>query len=438
MPVSLAQAKLNATDDVDVQVIDEFRKSSALLDLMVFHDAVSPVGGGATLTYGYTRLASQRNAAFRAVNSEYTPEEVTKTRYTVDLKQLGGSYQIDRVLDLVARGAETALQMRQLVKSTTARFGDEIINGDTDVDANGFDGLNKALRGSTTELGADTVTDWTALDTSGFQAALDIVDTLLSYLDGQPTALIANTKLAAKLRAIARRANQYVETPVNNLSATGGEGSGNPFMRQQFGNVVIIDAGDKAGSANPIVPVETRDPDNTGYTVTVTGSPTGGTYTITVTTPSGAQTTAAIAYNATAATVKTALTDLSNVGANGVTVTGSAGGPYTVTFQGELTDQVVTMALGTNSLTGGTTPSVTFVEAATTTNYTGLTDLYAVRIGMDGFHGVSAAGSPLVRQWLPDFARAGAVKTGEVELGPVAVALKATKAAAVYRNIKVQ
>jgi hypothetical protein len=31
MPVTLAQAKLNATDDIDVQVIDEFQKSSYLL-----------------------------------------------------------------------------------------------------------------------------------------------------------------------------------------------------------------------------------------------------------------------------------------------------------------------------------------------------------------------------------------------------------------------
>nr|WP_244409201.1 hypothetical protein [Streptomyces albofaciens] len=68
---------------------------------------------------------------------------------------------------------------------------------------------------------------------------------------------------------------------------------------------------------------------------------------------------------------------------------------------------------------------------------TGTTDLYAVRLGLDGFHGVSTVGSNLVRQWLPDFATAGAVKKGEVELGPVAVALKATKAAAVWRGIKV-
>jgi len=68
----------------------------------------------------------------------------------------------------------------------------------------------------------------------------------------------------------------------------------------------------------------------------------------------------------------------------------------------------------------------------------GSTSLYAVRFGLDGFHGVTTVGSPLVQTWLPDFTRAGAVKTGEVEMGPVAVALKATKAAAVLRNVKVQ
>jgi hypothetical protein len=49
----------------------------------------------------------------------------------------------------------------------------------------------------------------------------------------------------------------------------------------------------------------------------------------------------------------------------------------------------------------------------------------------------SRSTGPLLQKWLPDFTTAGAVKTGEVELGPVAVALKATKAAAVYRNVKV-
>lgn len=67
---------------------------------------------------------------------------------------------------------------------------------------------------------------------------------------------------------------------------------------------------------------------------------------------------------------------------------------------------------------------------------TNLTDIYVVRLGLDGLHGVSQAGTPLVQTFLPDFTTAGAVKTGEVEMGPVALALKATKAAAVLRNVK--
>ena len=43
-----------------------------------------------------------------------------------------------------------------------------------------------------------------------------------------------------------------------------------------------------------------------------------------------------------------------------------------------------------------------------------------------------------MKTWLPDFTQPGAVHRGEVELGPVGVALKATKAAAALRKIKVR
>lgn len=98
MPVSLAEAKLNAQTDLDVAVIDEFRKESVILDTLVFDDAVNPAGGGATLTYGYRRQITQRGAAFRAINSEYTPENVTTDHFTTELAPLGGSFEVDRVL----------------------------------------------------------------------------------------------------------------------------------------------------------------------------------------------------------------------------------------------------------------------------------------------------------------------------------------------------
>lgn len=66
---------------------------------------------------------------------------------------------------------------------------------------------------------------------------------------------------------------------------------------------------------------------------------TGGTFTLTY----SAQTTGAIAYNATAATVEAALIALSNIGPTDVDVTGAAGGPWTVEFQDTLGETNVTL-----------------------------------------------------------------------------------------------
>ena len=328
MPVTLAQAKLNTTDDIDVQVITEFQKQGWLISNLPFHDAVSGAGAGGTLTYGYTRQATQATAGFRALNAEYTPQEVTKTRFTVDLKPLGGSFQIDRVLDAVAAAAETEFQMKNKIEGANAAFNDAVINGDVAVDANGFDGLSKALTGSSTELGAAAGTDWTTIAAGNDTAfaALDVVDELLTLLNGPATALLGNGKLLSKLRGVARRAGMYTSDPV-----TIADGPDGTIRVERFGNAVIVDMGTKAGSNVDVIPVTNK------------------------------------------------------------TVNAVAG------------------------------------------NYT---DLYAVRLGLDGFHGVSMAGQPLIKTWLPDFTVAGAVKTGEVELGPVATALKATKAAAVRRNIR--
>ncbi|MEW2402137.1 hypothetical protein [Streptomyces sp. NPDC046862] len=99
---------------------------------------------------------------------------------------------------------------------------------------------------------------------------------------------------------------------------------------------------------------------NEVQTLTVTGSPTGGTFTITW----SGQTTAALAYNATAAAVQTALENLSNIAPGDVTVTGNAGGPWTLTWGGTQLGEDVAAPTTTSSLTGGTTPAV---AVATTT-----------------------------------------------------------------------
>lgn len=66
-----------------------------------------------------------------------------------------------------------------------------------------------------------------------------------------------------------------------------------------------------------------------------------------------------------------------------------------------------------------------------------VTEIFAVAFGMDAFHMASAAGVPLMRDLPPRFDLPGAVKLGELEIGPVSPVLKATRAAGVYRNITV-
>lgn len=96
-------------------------------------------------------------------------------------------------------------------------------------------------------------------------------------------------------------------------------------------------------------------------TVTITGGPTGGSFTLSY----GGQTTAAIAYNATAAAVQAALEALSTIGDDEVVC---AGGPLpgtavTVRFTAGLGHQDIAMMTADGALlTGGTTPAVTVAE----------------------------------------------------------------------------
>lgn len=112
---------------------------------------------------------------------------------------------------------------------------------------------------------------------------------------------------------------------------------------------------------------------NEVQTVTLSGSPSAGTFTLSY----GTQTTGPIAYNATAADVDTALEALSNIPAGGVTCTGGAlpGSLVTVTFTGALgyTDvsQLVINDTGLKVIVTETTPGVTATNEVQSISLTG-------------------------------------------------------------------
>lgn len=120
---------------------------------------------------------------------------------------------------------------------------------------------------------------------------------------------------------------------------------------------------------------------NEVQTVTITGTPTGGTFTLTY----SGQTTSAIAYDAAASAVDSALEALSNIGAGEVTCAGGPlpGTPVTVTFSGTLGAQPLAEMTATSSLTGGSSPAVAVTTS--TPGVVGSTDLSPQINGMDGW-----------------------------------------------------
>ena len=321
MAITLAEAKVGMADKVDQQIVDMFRRSSLLLDQMVFDNVISPGTGGSTLTYGYIQLKSPATAAVRTIGNEYTPGEAKKEKKTANAIIMGGSFQMDRVIQNTAGAAnEMAFQAEQKIKATANYFHNLVINGTGEATGAGyvtgtFDGLKKLLAGTANEITSQvSLKTSTELD-ANYNAFLDEMDSFISTLDGTPSMLLMNRAMLVKLRSIARRAGYYERT------------------QDDFGRTVETYAG---------VP----------------------------------------------------MVDM---------------GQY---FNG------------------------TTVEEVVATDASGKTAIYAVSLGLDGFHGISPMGDGVVQSYLPDLNAPGAVKTGEVEL-VAGVVLKNTLKAAVLKDIAI-
>lgn len=256
MSITLAQFREGRSDYVDQQVIDSIRRNSLLLDQLIFDDAVEAGGSGSTLTYGYLREKVPSMAGTRAINTEYTPQEMTKEKLSVEIKVFGGAYEIDRVIEGASgRASEVARQTEAKIKATCTAFQKAVIDGDADADATTFDGLDKALRESDTEINAGGYIDLSssgAMD-ANYKELLDRLDEFLASLNGRPSCIMANTFMITKLKAAARRAGYLTHTE-------------DAFGRKitAYDDIPFMDMGyypKKVGDRyeeTPVVPIETR------------------------------------------------------------------------------------------------------------------------------------------------------------------------------------
>ena len=317
MAITLEQAKVGMADKVDQQVVDMFRRSSLLLDRMTFDNAISPGTGGSTLVYGYTQLKTPSTAAVRAINTEYTPGEAIREEKTAKAVIMGGSFQVDRVIQSTSGAIdELVFQADEKVKAVSNFFTNAVINGTASTT---FDGLKELLKGSSTEYTATSDLTTSANIDSNYQHFLDELDEFISGLDGGADMLIMNRKMLGKLRGIARRAGYF-------------SSSRDEFGRtvEPYNGIALMDAGEYFNGTNS-VPIVADTPASSG-------------------------------------------------------------------------------AAGTS-------------------------DIYAVKFGLDAFHGISPTGTKVVQTYMPNLMEPGAVKKGEVEL-VAGVALKNTLKAGRMKGIK--
>ncbi len=325
MAITLAEAKVAMADRVDQQIVDTFRRSSMLLDCMVFDNCISPGTGGSTLAYGYVQLKTPSTAAVRTINTEYTAGEAKREKKTTNAIIMGGSFKVDRVLQNTSGAVdELAFQAEQKILATANYFHNLVINGtsassEAGFVPNTFDGLRKLLGGTSSEVTSEVSITTADELTSNCNAFLDELDAFLALLDGTPSMLLMNSKMLSRLRGAARRAGYY-------------DRSKDDFGRhvETYNGIPLLDAGKY--------------------------------------------------YNGTA------------------------------------TVDVV-------------------ADVAASSSAAGTSSIYAVCLGLDGFHGISPTGTGVISSYMPDLSAPGAVKTGEVEL-VAGVALKSTLKAAVLSGIK--
>lgn len=212
MPITLAEMKVGLSDKVAQHVVDTFLRHSEILQLLPFDNCVSPQGGS-TLTYAYVQKKLPSVAAFRALNTEYTPGAATLEKKTADLKIFGGSFELDRVLKQAeGRYNNMAFQMQEKILAAISLFHYTLINGDATTYANEFDGLDKMLVGTSTEFGMDEEID--VSNAEAMKANADKFYEALQILIAETgaDALLCNARTITKIQTLARILGYKTET----------------------------------------------------------------------------------------------------------------------------------------------------------------------------------------------------------------------------------
>jgi len=196
MALTLAEGAKLSNDVLLEGVIETVIADSPVLSRMPF---IEIVGNGLT----YNRENAPATAAFYAVGDTWDEDTPTFTQITATLKILGGDADVDHYLARTRNNVQDleAAVVALKAKAVQQAFDDTFINGDSNEDADTFDGIDTACAaGQTLTMGDD-----------GGPLTLVKLDELIDTVrGGKPDMLLMSRRTRRALTALGRAAGSGV------------------------------------------------------------------------------------------------------------------------------------------------------------------------------------------------------------------------------------
>lgn len=200
MAVTLEDLAKASTDKLQQGFINELITDSFILSQLPFDNTMT-ASGTSNLVYAYNRVTEGAKAKFRALNNEPEVSDIKIAQIVTSPGILSSSWNMDRVAK--AANENYYLEKVKECKDSIIRgFGDAFINGDKTTEKNGFDGLSKILKGTSTEMTSKV--DVSSITKEAALAFASEMDEMLSLLTRDPDAIMTSRSMKTKMNAICR------------------------------------------------------------------------------------------------------------------------------------------------------------------------------------------------------------------------------------------
>lgn len=205
MAYTLAEASKYATNQVLSGVVETIVKEAPILSLLPFME----VNGNALQ---YNRENAMSSVAWYDPGDTWTEGTNTVTQVTAALKILGGDADTDQFLAR-SRSSFADLEAETIIgksKAMAHQFENDLIYGDTAVNAKQFDGIHKLLNGlSGQQIHAGSGTTGAAGTLSNLDALIDLIR------PGKPDCLVMSRRTRRGISALRRSQGHVLDSEVN-------------------------------------------------------------------------------------------------------------------------------------------------------------------------------------------------------------------------------